>query len=78
MSPHSACNPLLLCGILAFVLVYRSNVTFYMKDDDGRPLLADDIIPILTSEVALGFNDDNPYNLLNAEKGHYMLIGISF
>lgn len=49
-----------------------------MKDDDGRPLLADDIIPILTSEVALGFNDDNPYNLLNAEKGHYMLIGISF
>jgi len=43
-----------------------------MEDDDGSPLLADDIIPILTSEDALGLNDDNPYNLLNAEKGKYI------
>ena len=50
---------------------YRCNVTFYMEDNDGNPLLADDIIPILISEVALGFNDDNPYNLLNAEKGKF-------
>ena len=45
-----------------------------MEDDDGIPLLADDIIPILTSEVSLGFNDDNPYNLLNAEKGKHMYL----
>lgn len=40
-----------------------------MEDDSGTPLSADDIIPVLTSEAALSPNPDNPYNLIQVDKG---------
>lgn len=40
-----------------------------MEDDSGTPLSADDIIPVLTSETALSPNPDNPYYLIQADKG---------
>lgn len=44
-----------------------------MEDDVGTPLSADDIIPVLTSEVALAPNPDNPYSLIQIDKGMTLL-----
>ena len=40
-----------------------------MEDDSGAPLSADDIIPVLTEEVALSPNPGNPYYLIQVDKG---------
>ena len=40
-----------------------------MEDDLGAPLSADDIIPVLSEEVALSPNPGNPYSLIQVDKG---------
>ena len=49
-----------------------------MEDDSGTPLPAERIIPILTSENALAPNPDNPYSLIQADKGMRTILHSSY
>ena len=44
-----------------------------MEDDSSTPLSADDIIPILTSEASLASTPGNPYYLIQADKGMWII-----
>ena len=67
---HLVCKEHSLFSSVACMLIpNRSNVTFYMEDDSGTPLSADEIIPLLSSEATLAPNPGNPYFLVQVDKG---------